>query len=97
KRCRCHLNQKSCGDDISRGNAINLSPLQLLEEARHDVDDPNLIIIWCDVSDWQMGVQKRCACSMSTQTMTSQKAERFSEHEILSCADSSEGRPRCNG
>jgi hypothetical protein len=39
------------------------------------------------VSDRQIPVQKRCALSMSTQTMISQKTDRLSEHEIVLCAD----------
>jgi hypothetical protein len=47
-------------------DAINPS-LQFLEEAAHDVDDPKLIIIWCGVSDRQMGVQN-LVCSFNEQT-----------------------------
>ena len=74
-------------------DAINLSALQFLEEAAHDVDDPILIIIWCGVSDRQMGVQKRSAQSMSTHTHNDiTKTDWFSEHEIVSCADKSDLR-----
>jgi len=34
------LNQEICGDDVSRGDTINLPPLQLLEEAAHDIGVP---------------------------------------------------------
>src|SRR5436190_15888155 len=61
KRCRCDLNQKSCGDDISRGDTINLSSLQLLEEAAHDIDEPNFTTISYPVCDRQIPGQKRCA------------------------------------
>jgi hypothetical protein len=81
------LNQKSCGDDVSSGDTVDFSPLQLLEEAAHDLDGRNLVIISCRVSDRQLHVQKRCTRSMSTQTMTSQKTDRVSEHEIVSSAD----------
>src|SRR5258708_38779667 len=76
KRRRGDLNQESCGDDVSRGDTINLSPLQLLEEAAHDIGLSTLIIISCRLSYRQIPVQKRCAPSMSTQTTTSQKADR---------------------
>jgi hypothetical protein len=54
------LNQESCGNDIRRGDTINLSPLQLLEEAAHDMDEPTLIIVSWPVFDRQDTWPKRC-------------------------------------
>ena len=34
------------GDDVSSGDTVDLSPLQLLEEAAHDTAVPTLIIIF---------------------------------------------------
>jgi hypothetical protein len=38
------LNQESGDDDVSRGDAINFSSLQLLEEAAHDIYGPRMTI-----------------------------------------------------
>lgn len=52
-------------DDVSCGDPINLSPLQLLEEAAHDISVPTLIIISRRLSDTQMPVGKRCAVDVA--------------------------------
>ena len=33
---KAHLNDKPCGNDVSGGDAIDFSTLQLLEETAHD-------------------------------------------------------------
>jgi hypothetical protein len=53
------LNQKTCGDNICHGNAVNFSSLQLFEEATHDIGVRTLIIMSCRVrqpntrSEWR--------------------------------------------
>jgi len=41
------LNQESRGDDVSGSYAVNLSSLQLLEEADHNIYASIMIIAWC--------------------------------------------------
>jgi len=74
---RAHLDDEPRDYCTAERDAINFSAPQFLEEVAHDVGDPNLIIIWCGVSDRQMSVQKRSARSISTQTMISQRRVGF--------------------
>jgi hypothetical protein len=82
------LNQESRGDDISYGDAINLSPLQLCKEAAHNIYRPYVTIMSRRVSDREIRIQNRCAFCLTieepkdkktTETMTSERSERLSE------------------
>src|SRR6266516_6531880 len=47
KRCRGDLNQESRGNDVSGSDAVNLTSLQLLEEAAHNICGSIMTIAPC--------------------------------------------------